>query len=245
VSRRPAATTASAGTCYYRWLKRYEDEGLEGLRDRSSAPHQSPTATSAEVVEKILWLRQQYHFGPGKISMYLERYHQLTISPSGVWRILHRAGCPPHSVTSAERPAGSATRSSAQATSCRSTSSSSSPWAKRAGGSGATSTPPSTTAPACEYFAPTHTMTSTQRSRSSTTCCPSCYDTTTVAQLAAAVEEDGPAERAEADFKTRIAAAEATMSRLRRALLRSERPKRAWRRSIPGAADAEGDSSDG
>jgi transposase InsO family protein/transposase-like protein len=78
--------------CYYKWLKRYEEEGFEGLKDRSSAPHKSPKATQAEVVEKILGLRQRYHFGPGKISMYLQRYHQITISPSGVWRILHRAG---------------------------------------------------------------------------------------------------------------------------------------------------------
>ncbi len=78
--------------CYYKWLKRYEEEGFEGLKDRSSAPHNSPKATQAEVVEKILWLRQRYHFGPGKISMYLQRYHQIKISPSDVWRILHRAG---------------------------------------------------------------------------------------------------------------------------------------------------------
>ena len=63
----------------YHWLKRYENEGVEGLRDRSSAPHHSPNATEAEVVEKILWLRQQYHFGPQKIAMYLKRYHDLTI----------------------------------------------------------------------------------------------------------------------------------------------------------------------
>ena len=42
---------------YYKWLKRYESEGFEGLKDRSSAPHHSPTATSSEVIEKILWLR--------------------------------------------------------------------------------------------------------------------------------------------------------------------------------------------
>ena len=34
---------------------------------------------------KILYLRQNYHFGSEKIAMYLN--HELTISPSGVWRI--------------------------------------------------------------------------------------------------------------------------------------------------------------
>jgi transposase len=75
---------------FYAWLRRYEEKGLEGLRDRSSRPHVSPNATSAEVVGKIIYLRQSYHFGPEKISMYLRRYHELTISPSGVWRILKR-----------------------------------------------------------------------------------------------------------------------------------------------------------
>jgi hypothetical protein len=44
------------------------------------------------------------------------------------------------------------------------------------------------------------------------------YLEATVEELAAAVEEDAPAERAAADLKRRIAAAEATMLRLRRAL---------------------------
>lgn len=77
---------------YYGWLKRFEAEGAEGLRDRSSAPHHSPRAAQVEVVEKILWLRQQYHFGPQKIAMYLKRYHDITISSSGVWRILKKVG---------------------------------------------------------------------------------------------------------------------------------------------------------
>ncbi len=95
VSGNVAATCRYYGisrNCYYKWLRRYEAEGFEGLKDRSSAPHHMPTATSAEVVEKILWLRQQYHFGPHKISMYLQRYHDVTISPSGIWRILKKAG---------------------------------------------------------------------------------------------------------------------------------------------------------
>ena len=50
-----------------------------------------PHATKAEVVGKILHLRQHYHFGPARISMYLKRYHEVSVSPSGIWRILKRA----------------------------------------------------------------------------------------------------------------------------------------------------------
>ena len=77
---------------YYVWLRRYEQLGPSGLQDRSCRPHLSPRATSAEVVGKIVYLRQNYHFGPQKIAMYLRRYHELVISPSGIWRILRRLG---------------------------------------------------------------------------------------------------------------------------------------------------------
>jgi transposase len=77
---------------FYRWKCRYEDEGLEGLKDRSSAPLYCPTVTHPDVVEKIIHLRQHYHFGPMKIRMYLKRYHDVEISASGVWRILKRLG---------------------------------------------------------------------------------------------------------------------------------------------------------
>lgn len=75
---------------FYRWKRRFEDEGLEGLRDRSHRPHHSPRATEVDVVGKIVYLRQTYHFGPEKIAMYLHRYHDVTVSKSGVWRILKR-----------------------------------------------------------------------------------------------------------------------------------------------------------
>ncbi|MCU1557829.1 MAG: transposase [Microbacteriaceae bacterium] len=37
-------------------------------------------------------MHQQYHFGPQKIAMYVKPYHDLTISPSGIWRILNKVG---------------------------------------------------------------------------------------------------------------------------------------------------------
>jgi len=75
---------------FYRWLHRYQAEGLAGLRDRSKRPAHCPHETPSEVVEKIIYLRTNYHFGPDKISMYLRRYHDIEVSNSGVWRILKR-----------------------------------------------------------------------------------------------------------------------------------------------------------
>jgi transposase InsO family protein len=77
---------------YYQWYRRYQADGLDGLRDRSKRPLVSPRATSTEVVGKIVYLRQHYHFGPAKIAMYLKRYHDVQVSSSGVWRILKRLG---------------------------------------------------------------------------------------------------------------------------------------------------------
>jgi transposase InsO family protein len=75
---------------FYIWRRRYEEHGVEGLRSKSPRPQVSPNTTPTDVVGKILYLRQNYHFGPGKISMYLKRYHDVEISHSGVWRILKR-----------------------------------------------------------------------------------------------------------------------------------------------------------
>jgi transposase len=76
--------------CYYKWLRRYEELGAAGLRDRSKRPLVCPFATREEVIGKIVYLRQNYHFGPSKIAMYLKRYHEVQVSVSGVWRILRR-----------------------------------------------------------------------------------------------------------------------------------------------------------
>ena len=52
---------------FYKWRNRYEELGPDGLRNRSSRLHHSPRATRSEVVAKIVYLRQHYHFGPLKI----------------------------------------------------------------------------------------------------------------------------------------------------------------------------------
>jgi transposase-like protein len=77
---------------FYRWKRRFDAHGAAGLSDRPSTPHRSPTAMPREVVSKILYLRQHYHFGPGKIADYLKRFHQLHLAVSSVHRTLVRHG---------------------------------------------------------------------------------------------------------------------------------------------------------
>jgi transposase InsO family protein len=77
---------------FYKWKGRCAAHGEAGLGDRSRKPHRSPRATPSEVVSKILYLRQQYHFGPTKIAGYLKRFHQLSISGNTVHRLLIKHG---------------------------------------------------------------------------------------------------------------------------------------------------------
>src|SRR4028118_202999 len=79
-------------TLFYEWKKRYQEDGVQGLRNRSHAPKRCPRAHPAEVVEKILYLRQHYHFGPWRIHTYLTRYHDIQIAKSSIYFILKRHG---------------------------------------------------------------------------------------------------------------------------------------------------------
>jgi transposase-like protein len=64
---------------YYKWEQRFKNYGEAGLSDRPRTPQRSPRATPPEVVSKILYLRQQYHFGAGRIAADLRR---LRVRPS-------------------------------------------------------------------------------------------------------------------------------------------------------------------
>jgi len=77
---------------FYKWKRRHAEHGDAGLCDRPRTPIRSPRATAHEVVSKILYLRQYYHFGPGRIAAYLHRFHQIEIAGSSVHRILTRHG---------------------------------------------------------------------------------------------------------------------------------------------------------
>ena len=73
----------------YKWLKRYENEGLEGLQTRSRRPVSSPKLTEPSLESEVIKLRQdQPAWGGRKISRMLNQ----RIAPSTVTDILHRNG---------------------------------------------------------------------------------------------------------------------------------------------------------
>lgn len=52
----------------YVWWRRYCDEGVAGLEDRSSRPHRTPTRTKASVERRIISLRRNQGLGPARIA---------------------------------------------------------------------------------------------------------------------------------------------------------------------------------
>ena len=69
--------------------------GPTAMRGCAIAPERRsdhPRATPPEVVSKILYLRQQYHFGAGRIADYLRRFHQVSVARSTVHRLLGKHG---------------------------------------------------------------------------------------------------------------------------------------------------------
>jgi len=52
-----ASAMGVSRACVRRWIVRFDEAGVEGLRDRSSRPHSMPTKTGDEVEQKVLAAR--------------------------------------------------------------------------------------------------------------------------------------------------------------------------------------------
>jgi transposase InsO family protein len=83
-----AAAMGVSRKCVKSWLDRHADEGRDGLHDRSSRPHSSPSRTSVEVETQIVDLRQQQRRGPDWIGA------ELGVPARTVSRVLARHGLP-------------------------------------------------------------------------------------------------------------------------------------------------------
>lgn len=79
----------------YKWLKRFNDHGTDGLSDRSRRPHCSPLRADASVEAAVIALRHKYPFwGPRKLHRLLRDKLSAAQLPSiaTIARILKRNG---------------------------------------------------------------------------------------------------------------------------------------------------------
>ena len=72
---------------YYKWTRDYEANGETALIN-SKPCHENPKIRIvAEIEEKIIHLRTIYYLGQLHILWYLQRYHDIKVSPGGVYDV--------------------------------------------------------------------------------------------------------------------------------------------------------------
>jgi len=72
-----------------KWLRRYKEEGIDGLRERSRTPRRVHNKTSSQVEERIVELRRRHpSWGPAR----LKEHYGLSLSEKAIWRILKERG---------------------------------------------------------------------------------------------------------------------------------------------------------
>jgi transposase InsO family protein len=84
-----AAEMGVSRQCAWRWTRRYDAEGWDGLHDRSSRPHRSPNRTPVEVEQAVLACRDGQRIGRDRVA------ERTGVAARTVSRILARAGRPP------------------------------------------------------------------------------------------------------------------------------------------------------
>jgi transposase InsO family protein len=80
----------------YKWLERFQREGLEGLSDRSRRPHHSPAKSESELEQSIIALHQRFpYWGARKLRQLLRHDDPSRLVPavSTVATILKRHDC--------------------------------------------------------------------------------------------------------------------------------------------------------
>jgi transposase InsO family protein len=99
---RAAEAQGCSGATAGKWVRRFAEEGIEGLHDRGSRPRTSPTRLSAEVEQQILDYRSKHRVGAHQISF------ALGIPQSTVSAVLARRRVP--LLRHLDRPTGAVVR---------------------------------------------------------------------------------------------------------------------------------------
>ena len=79
-----------------KWSRRFEENGIEGLRDHSKRPHSSPNKKVGNEEESlILALRKKRNLGARRIQNELHREHNISLSLATIHKVLSRNNVKP------------------------------------------------------------------------------------------------------------------------------------------------------
>ena len=82
-------------TTYFNWKRKYDKYGEEGLLRKKRDSQRYWNSIDKTTVDLILKLREEHKLGTWRIKWYLERYHDINISESSVYRTLKRNNVKP------------------------------------------------------------------------------------------------------------------------------------------------------
>lgn len=75
-----------------KWVRRFDEQGIDGLVDQSRRPHSSPaTKVTSQLEELILLMRKDRQLGAKRISSELQRLHGISLSPPTIQKVINRA----------------------------------------------------------------------------------------------------------------------------------------------------------
>jgi len=75
---------------FHIWKKRYEKNGLAGLRDQPRRPNNIRYRITPEIVSLILRIREERRYGAIRTSLYLQRHYHAYVSPTTILKTFHR-----------------------------------------------------------------------------------------------------------------------------------------------------------
>jgi transposase len=90
----------------YKWLRRYQGEGPQGLADRSRRPHRSPARTDESIAQEVIRLRAESLncWSGRKLARQLGNHGGPQLAPSTINGILRRAGLIDPALSAAATP---------------------------------------------------------------------------------------------------------------------------------------------
>ncbi|WPY01889.1 IS481 family transposase domain protein (plasmid) [Candidatus Trichorickettsia mobilis] len=77
-----------------KWLKRYAEEGITGLKELSRKPHSSPKKVSDQQEKLLLSIRNERKLGVKRVQSEIKRLHDISLSLATIHKVFKKNNIP-------------------------------------------------------------------------------------------------------------------------------------------------------